>query len=50
MSNDRRTQDYIEKRMGHEAYREPRPWGKIALWLVLAVIACGVLLYLIVGG
>jgi len=50
MSNDRPTQDWIEKRMGHKAYRDTREWGKIALWLVLAVVACGVLLYLIVGG
>ena len=50
MGDDRPTQDWIEKRMGHEAYRETRSWGKIAIWLVLIVVACGVLLYLIVGG
>jgi len=47
---NRSAQDHIEKRLGHEAYREPRQWGKIALWLVLAVAACGLLLYLVVGG
>jgi hypothetical protein len=50
MSDDRPTQDWIEKRMGHKAYRDTREWGKIALWLVLAVVACALLLYLVVGG
>jgi hypothetical protein len=50
MGDDRPTQDWLEKRMGHEAYRETRPWGKIAMWLVLSVVACALLLYLIVGG
>ncbi|MGE0037670.1 MAG: hypothetical protein AB7S93_18790 [Xanthobacteraceae bacterium] len=50
MSDDRPAKEHIEKRMGHETYRDTRQWGKIALWLVLAVVACGLLLYLVVGG
>ncbi len=50
MSDDRPTQDWIEKQMGHKAYRDTRAWGKIALWLVLIVVAFGLLLYLVVGG
>jgi hypothetical protein len=50
MGDDRPTQDWVEKRMGHEAYRETRSWGKIAILLVLGVFACALVLYLIVGG
>ena len=52
MNDDRRppTQDWLEKRMGHEAYGEKRNWGAIAIGLVLIVVACGLILYLIVGG
>jgi hypothetical protein len=50
MSDDRPAKDWVEKRLGHEAYREPRAWGKIALWLVLGVFACGLVLYLAFGG
>jgi hypothetical protein len=37
---------YLEKRMGHKPYGQPRSWGKIAMWLVLIAIACGLILYL----
>jgi hypothetical protein len=52
MNDDRRplTQDWLEKRMGHEAYRATRNWGAIAIGLVLIVVVCGLVLYLIVGG
>ena len=52
MNDDRRplAQDWLEKRMGHEAYGEKRNWGAIAIGLVLIVVACGLILYLIVGG
>jgi hypothetical protein len=44
------TQDWLEKRMGHRAYAHMRDWRKIAIWLVLIVVACGLVLYWIVGG
>jgi hypothetical protein len=44
------TQDWLEKKMGHKAYADMRNWGKIAIWLVLIVVACGLALYWIVGG
>jgi hypothetical protein len=44
------SQDWLEKRMGHKAYGHMRNWGKIAIWLVLIVVACGLVLYWIVGG
>jgi hypothetical protein len=52
MNDDRRplTQDWLEKRMGHEAYGEKRNWGAIAIGLVSIVVVCGLILYLIVGG
>jgi hypothetical protein len=52
MNDDRRplTQDWLEKRMGHEAYRGKRNWGAISIGLVLIVVVCGLILYLIVGG
>ena len=39
---------YLEKRWGHKAYGHLRSWGKIAMWLVLIAIACGLILYLAV--
>jgi hypothetical protein len=39
---------YLEKRMGHKPYKQPRSWGKIAMLLVLIAIACGLILYLAV--
>jgi hypothetical protein len=50
MADDPPTQEWIEKRMGHEAYGTVRAWGKIAIWLVLIVVACGLLLYFVVSG
>jgi hypothetical protein len=52
MNDDRRplTQDWLEKRMGHEAYGQKRNWGAIAIGLVLIVVVCGLILYLIFGG
>jgi len=44
------TQDWLEKQMGHKAYGEMRSWGRIALGLLLVVVACGLVLYLVVGG
>ena len=40
---------YLEKRWGHKPYRQLRSWGKIAMWLVLIAIACGLILYLAAG-
>jgi hypothetical protein len=44
------TQDwsFLERKMGHKAYKGLRDWGKIAIWLVLIVVACGLVLYLAV--
>ena len=39
---------YLEKRWGHKPYKQLRSWGKIAMWLVLIAIACGLILYLAV--
>ena len=39
---------YLEKRLGHKTYKQPRSWGKIAMLLVLIVIGCGLILYLAV--
>jgi hypothetical protein len=39
---------YLEKRLGHKPYGHVRSWGKIAMWLVLIAIACGLILYLAV--
>jgi len=39
---------FLEKRMGHKAYGNLPTLGKIAIWLVLIVIACGLVLYLAV--
>ena len=46
MDDDRPS--FIEKQMGHKSYVQKRNWGAIAIWLVVIVIACGVLLYLAV--
>jgi hypothetical protein len=52
MKDDQRplTEDLVEKRMGHEAYGYMRSWGSIAIWLVLIVVVCGLVLYWIFGG
>jgi len=39
---------YLEKRLGHKPYKDVPRLGKIAIWLVLIAIACGLLLYLAV--
>ena len=39
---------YLEKRMGHKPYKQPRSWGKISMLLVLIATGCGLLLYLAV--
>ena len=39
---------YLEKRMGHKPYGNPRSWGKIAMLLVLIAVACGLILYVAV--
>ena len=38
----------LEKRMVHKPYGDIPRLGKIAIWLVLIVIACGLALYLAV--
>jgi hypothetical protein len=51
MNDDRpTTQDwsFLERKMGHKAYKDLRNWGKIAIRLVLIVVACGLVLYLAV--
>jgi hypothetical protein len=45
MDHDR---PYLEKRMGHKPYGHVPRLAKIALWLVLIAIACGLILYLAV--
>ena len=45
MDDDR---PHLEKRLGHKAYRGVPRLGKIAIWLVLIAIACGLVLYLAV--
>jgi hypothetical protein len=47
MSDDDPT-THLERKMGHKAYKDFRNWGKIAIWLVLIVLACGLVLYLAV--
>jgi len=44
------TQNWLEKRMGHQAYGHMRNWGSIALWLVLIAVVCGLALFWIFGG
>jgi hypothetical protein len=38
----------LEKQMGHKPYGHVPRLGKIAIWLVLIVIACGLVLFLAV--
>ena len=45
MDDDR---PYLEKRLGYKLYRGVPRLGKIAIWLVLIAIACGLVLYLAV--
>jgi hypothetical protein len=40
---------YLEKKMGHKPYGRVPRMGKIAIWLVLIAIACGLILYLAVS-
>ena len=39
---------FLEKQMGHKTYGHVPRLGKIAIWLVLAAIACSLVLYLAV--
>jgi hypothetical protein len=39
---------FLEKQMGHKTYGQVPRLGKIALWLVLAALACSLVLYLAV--
>ncbi len=39
---------YLEKRLGHKPYKQPRSWGKIAMLLVLIAAGCALILYLAV--
>ena len=50
MNDDHPTQDwsFLERKMGHNTYKDLRNWGKIAIWLVLIAVACGLVLYLAV--
>jgi hypothetical protein len=50
MNDDHHTQDwsFLERKMGHKAYKELRNWGKIAISLVLIAVACGLVLFLAV--
>jgi hypothetical protein len=52
MEDDRRplSQDWLEKRMGHQAYGHMRNWGSIVLCLVLIAGVCGFALFWIFGG
>jgi hypothetical protein len=36
---------YLEKKMGHKPYGNVPRLGKIAIWLVLIAIVCGLVLY-----
>ena len=38
----------LEKQIGHKPYGGVPRLGKIAIWLVLIAVACGVVLYLAV--
>jgi hypothetical protein len=38
----------LEKQLGHKPYGRVPRLGKIAIWLVVTAIACGLLLYLAV--
>jgi hypothetical protein len=52
MKDDHRplSQNWLEKRMGHQAYGYMRNWGSIALCLVLIAAVCGLALFWIFGG
>jgi hypothetical protein len=39
---------YLEKQLGHKPYGHVPRLGRIAVWLVLIAIACGLVLYLAV--
>ena len=39
---------FLEKQMGHKFYRPVPNLGKIAIWIVLIVTACSLVLYLAV--
>jgi hypothetical protein len=39
---------HLEKKMGHKPYGDVPRLAKIAMWLVLIAIACGLILYLAV--
>ena len=43
-------EDLVEKQIGYKASRHMRNWGLIAIWLLLIVVVCGLVLYWIVGG
>ena len=40
---------HLEKRLGHKPYGHVPRLGKIAIWLVLIALVCGLILYLAVG-
>jgi hypothetical protein len=46
MDDDR---PHLEKKMGHKPYGHVPRLGKIAIWLVLIAIVCGLILYLAVS-
>jgi hypothetical protein len=52
MKDDHRplSQNWLEKRMGHQAYGYMRNWGSIVLCLVLIAAVCGLALFWIFGG
>ena len=39
---------FLEKQMGHKPYGKVPRLGRIAIWLVLIAVGCGLLLYLAV--
>ena len=39
---------YLEKRLGHKSYGHLPRLGRIAIWLALIAIVCGLVLYLAV--
>jgi hypothetical protein len=39
---------HLEKKMGHKPYGDVPRLAKIAIWLVLIAVACGLVLYLAV--
>jgi hypothetical protein len=45
MDDDR---PFLEKQIGHKPYAKVPSLGKIAIWIVLIVTACGLVLYLAV--